>query len=48
MTQPPTSSEWSENLTFDELHIGQSARLLRTLTLQDIQAFAAVDRKSVV
>ena len=42
MTQPPTSSEWSENLTFDELHIGQSARLLRTLTLQDIQAFAAV------
>jgi len=36
------ANEWSENLTFDELHIGQSARLLRTLTLQDIQAFAAV------
>ena len=42
MIQPTNSSEWSENLTFDELSIGQSARLLRTLTLQDIQAFAAV------
>ena len=31
-----------ENVTFDELQIGQSARLVRTLTLQDIQAFAAV------
>ncbi len=34
--------EWIENITFDELQIGQSARLLRTLTLADIQAFAAV------
>lgn len=34
--------EWLENLTYDELHIGQSARLLRTLALADIQAFAAV------
>lgn len=36
------ASEWQENLTFDELTVGQSARLSRTLTLQDIQAFAAV------
>ena len=31
-----------ENLTFDELHIGRSAQMSRTLTLADIQAFAAV------
>lgn len=31
-----------ENITYDELKIGQSARLVRTLTLSDIQAFAAV------
>lgn len=31
-----------ENVTFDEITLGQSARLLRTLTLADIQAFAAV------
>ena len=31
-----------ENFTFDELQIGQSARLLRTLTPEDIEAFAAV------
>lgn len=35
-------TEWQENHTFDELHIGQSARLIRALTLEDIQAFAAV------
>ena len=33
---------WIENVTFDELELGQSAQLVRTLTLQDIQAFAAV------
>ena len=38
----PSAADWLENHTFDELQIGQSARLLRTLTLQDIQAFAAV------
>lgn len=32
----------SENFTYDEITVGQSARLLRTLTLADIQAFAAV------
>lgn len=35
-------NDFVENHTFDELQIGQSARLLRTLTPQDIQAFAAV------
>lgn len=35
-------TDWLENITFDELKVGQSARLLRTLTLADIQAFAAV------
>jgi len=34
--------EWMENVTYDELKVGQSARLLRTVTLEDIQAFAAV------
>lgn len=40
-TQAP-SIDWMENLTFDELQVGQSARLLRTVTVEDIQAFAAV------
>ncbi|MEO8407030.1 MAG: bifunctional enoyl-CoA hydratase/phosphate acetyltransferase, partial [Oxalobacteraceae bacterium] len=31
-----------ENVTYDEITMGQSARLLRTLTLADIQAFASV------
>jgi phosphate acetyltransferase len=35
-------SEFIENVTYDELSVGQSARLLRTLTVADIQAFAAV------
>lgn len=35
-----------ENLTFDELQIGQSARLMRTLSAQDIAAFAAVSGDS--
>jgi len=39
---PNTNQEMIENITYDELSIGQSARLLRTLTLADIQAFAAV------
>ena len=33
---------WIENVTYDELSVGQSAHLRRTLTLADIQAFAAV------
>lgn len=35
-------TEWQENVTFDELFIGQSKRLFRTLSLDDIKAFAAV------
>ncbi len=38
----PLNSDLIENVTFDEITLGQSARLLRTLTLADIQAFAAV------
>ena len=34
--------DFIENLTYDELHLGQSATLTRTLTLDDIRAFAAV------
>ena len=37
-----TSNEWVENVTYDQITVGQSARMLRTLTLADIQAFAAV------
>jgi phosphate acetyltransferase len=36
------SEEFIENVTYDELKVGRSARMLRTLTLADIQAFAAV------
>ena len=39
---PNVNQEMIENITYDELSVGQSARLLRTLTLEDIQAFAAV------
>lgn len=31
-----------ENITYDELSIGQSATLTRSLTLDDVRAFAAV------
>ncbi len=34
--------EMIENVTYDELTIGQSAQLVRTLTADDIRAFAAV------
>ncbi|MFM8898848.1 MAG: bifunctional enoyl-CoA hydratase/phosphate acetyltransferase [Burkholderiales bacterium] len=33
---------WLHNHPYDEIVLGQSARLVRTLTLADIQAFAAV------
>ncbi|MDO5289832.1 MAG: bifunctional enoyl-CoA hydratase/phosphate acetyltransferase [Pseudomonadota bacterium] len=36
------ASEWIENVTFDELRVGQSARLVRTLSQDDIRAFAAI------
>ncbi len=34
--------EYIENLTFDEIKIGDSASLVRTLKLEDIQLFAAI------
>ncbi|WP_428503657.1 bifunctional enoyl-CoA hydratase/phosphate acetyltransferase [Roseateles sp.] len=40
------ASDLVENLTFDELQIGQGARLVRTLSAQDIAAFAAVSGDS--
>lgn len=42
MNTPVCDTEWMENVTYDELLVGQSARLLRMVTLEDIQAFAAV------
>jgi len=38
----PHDIELIENHVFDEITIGQTARLVRTLMLEDIQAFAAV------
>ena len=38
----PSEIELIENHTFSEITLGQSARLLRTLKVEDIQAFAAV------
>lgn len=37
-----SAADLLENFTFDELQIGQSAQLARTLGLDDIRAFAAV------
>lgn len=36
------NTDMIEKVTYDEISVGQSARLLRTLSLADIQAFAAV------
>ena len=35
-------NEWLENHPYDTIVVGQSARMVRTLSLADIQAFAAV------
>jgi len=42
MNTPTLDPTLVENTPFDELTVGQSASLVRTLTLEDIQAFAAV------
>ncbi len=42
MNMATPTAEWMENVTFDEMSVGQSARLLRTVTQADIEAFAAV------
>ena len=37
-----TNHDVIENVLYDDITVGQSARLVRTLTLEDIRAFAAV------
>lgn len=37
-----STQEFVENATYDEIQVGQCARTVRTLTLDDIRAFAAV------
>lgn len=37
-----THPDFIENVLYDEMTVGQSARLIRTLSVEDIQAFAAV------
>jgi len=37
-----SGNEWLENHPYDSIQVGQSAHMVRTLTLADIQAFAAV------
>ncbi len=41
-TARPEGGDMIENVTFDELQIGQSAQMVRTLSEADIQAFAAI------
>ena len=36
------NNEWLENYPYDDIALGQVARMVRTLTVADIQAFAAV------
>ena len=36
------NNEWLENYPYDDIVVGQVARMVRTLTVADIQAFAAV------
>jgi len=36
------NNEWLENYPYDDIVLGQTARSVRTLTMADIQAFAAV------
>ena len=38
----PLAMEYIENLTFDEIAVGQSATLVRTLRHEDIQMFAVL------
>jgi phosphate acetyltransferase len=39
---PAVPQEYVENVIYEEIHLGQSARTVRTLTREDIHAFAAV------
>ncbi len=40
--QAVATPEYTDNVTYNEIRLGQSARTVRTLTLEDIRAFAAV------
>lgn len=40
--QTVADPQYIDNTTYDEISLGQSARTVRTLTLEDIRAFAAV------
>ena len=40
-TNDPTN-EWLENYPYDSIVVGQAARLVRTLTLADIQALSLI------
>ncbi len=42
MTEPKTHTDLIENVLYQDIAVGDSARLVRTLTLDDIRAFAAV------
>ncbi|GAA3986652.1 bifunctional enoyl-CoA hydratase/phosphate acetyltransferase [Comamonas faecalis] len=41
-SETDTARDWMESVTYDELAVGRSARLVRTVTQRDILAFAAV------
>lgn len=41
-SHPAADGGFIENVTFDEMHVGQSSTLVRTITHDDILAFAAV------
>ncbi|MFT0849949.1 MaoC/PaaZ C-terminal domain-containing protein [Achromobacter sp. F4_2707] len=42
MSTSAHDAEWMENVTYDELQVGQSQQLTRTVTQEDVRAFAAV------
>ena len=42
MNDTDNAEEFIENVTFDELRVGQSARLSRAVSREDITAFAAI------
>ena len=42
MTEFPHDPDWIENHTYDEIRVGDTARLQRTLTEDDIDLFAAM------
>ena len=41
-TEIKIDPQWMNSYTYDQIQIGDTAKVVRTLTLEDIQAFAAV------